>query len=367
MKFAPLYKRALNGKISEWIIETNENGYRTESGYVDGARTTSEWYPVEATNVGRSNFRSAADQAIFIVEKIIKDKKKVGWVEDIAQVDKASADFFIPMLAAKWEDLKNKIQYPVLVQPKLDGIRCIVKADGMWTRNGKQIVACPHIFETLKPLFEIDEDLILDGELYNHQLKEDFNKITSIVKKLKPTDADLEESKQMIQYHVYDIPSYKEKQEKRTEMLQKFSKASEYVEVVVSKLAVNEASVDMFHEQFVEAGYEGAMVRTLTNMYENKRSKQLLKMKTFQDEEFVIVGAIEGKASRAECLQSFVCVTEEGKEFNANANASVDQLKQWWIEKESLIGKKATVKFFHRTPDGIPRFPKVLTIDRIDV
>jgi uncharacterized protein YegP (UPF0339 family) len=55
------------------------------------------------------------------------------------------------------------------------------------TRNGKIIEAIPHITNSLKSFFQANENTILDGELYNHELKDNFNKITSLVRKQKPT------------------------------------------------------------------------------------------------------------------------------------------------------------------------------------
>ena len=56
-----------------------------------------------------------------------------------------------------------------------------------------------------KDFFEIESDIKLDGELYNHQLKADFNKITSLVRKVKPTVDEEAECRSKVQYHVYDM------------------------------------------------------------------------------------------------------------------------------------------------------------------
>ena len=64
-------------------------------------------------------------------------------------------------------------------QPKLDGIRCVVDKNGMWTRAGKPINSCPHIFESLKKFIEDNPNMIIDGELYNHELKADLIKYKS--------------------------------------------------------------------------------------------------------------------------------------------------------------------------------------------
>ena len=86
------------------------------------------------------------------------------------------------------------------------GIRCIATSDGLFTRTGKPITACPHVSEHLKGFFVWNPDAVLDGELYNHSYKDDFNKIIHLVRKQNLTDEHLAESREMIQYHVYDAP-----------------------------------------------------------------------------------------------------------------------------------------------------------------
>ena len=78
------------------------------------------------------------------------------------------------MLAQKFEDREATLEYPVLSQPKLDGIRCIVqKKDGKVisrTRNGRAIEAIPHILEELEYFFDLHPNAILDCVLYNPDL-----------------------------------------------------------------------------------------------------------------------------------------------------------------------------------------------------
>jgi len=206
MKLSTLYKRqeSLN-KIQEYILEVVDNGYRSTSGYTDGVKTTSEWTYCNGKNHGKSNETSAAEQAL--LEAHAKWTKKVasGYFADIKSID--TSELFKPMLANKWEDRKDKVTYPLYSQPKLDGVRCIVKEDGMYTRTGKPIDSAPHIFNALAPLFANDPDLIFDGELYADKYANDFNAIVSLVKKTKPTAKDLIDSAKVIQYHIYDLPS----------------------------------------------------------------------------------------------------------------------------------------------------------------
>lgn len=208
MKLDTLYKRATNGKITEWTIETNANAYRTTSGYTDGVKTTSEWTYVKAKNVGRSNETTSWQQAVKDAASLYQKKVDGGYCTSIDLIDGKS--FFKPMLAKDWNAYKDEVKFPLYSQPKLDGIRCIVTKDGMFSRNGKKIVSAPHIFKLMSHLFVIDPGLVFDGELYADKLANDFNRICSLVKKTKPTKEDLIECENTIEYHIYDLPSCKD-------------------------------------------------------------------------------------------------------------------------------------------------------------
>ena len=102
-----------------------------------------------------------------------------------------------PMLAhpvGGFERIKDD-DWPLYSQPKLDGVRCLIQAEcrgSSWivkaySRTGKEWKNIRHILAELRPFFQKHPDVILDGELYNHELKNDFEKIISLVRKTKPT------------------------------------------------------------------------------------------------------------------------------------------------------------------------------------
>ena len=359
-KLPTLFKKATTGKITQWTIEIEGNCYRTYAGYVNGVITRSEDTKCFGKNSGKANATSDEDQAFKEAEAIWTKKKDTGHFESINDVDKEL--YFKPMLAEKYEDRKDNISFPCAVQPKLDGIRCIVKSDGMWTRNGKQIVAAPHIYESLKSLFMQDPNLILDGELYNHIFKHDFNKITSLVKKTKPTAEDLKESSELIEYHIYDFPSQPSSFKTRYEELCYYINQDTKCKIVSTKIANDIESINNLFEAFLADGYEGAMIRNINSNYENKRTRNLLKRKEFSDSEYTIetIESGNGKLSNVAAFMSFT--SESGYRFTAAINGTHEYLKEIWDSKDLHIGKQATVKYFNLTPDGIPRFPKVIAI-----
>ena len=107
-----------------------------------------------------------------------------------------------PMLAYKVGKKEVDWSEKVFVQPKLDGVRCIFTKDGAFSRTGKQFKNVAHLEEDLEDFFDDNPNSVLDGELYNHDLKHDFEKIISLVRKQKPTDEDRLEAGNLEQNHV---------------------------------------------------------------------------------------------------------------------------------------------------------------------
>jgi len=365
MKLDTIYKKTKTGATQEWTIEVVGNKYRTHSGQVGGQITTNEWTIVYGKNEGKANATTDSEQCM--KETVAKRTKKLesGYFENIKHIHKQQ--YFEPMLASKWEDSKDKITYPIFSQPKLDGIRCIVTKDGMFSRNGKSIISAPHIYESLKPLFDENPDLIFDGELYADKFANDFNKIVSLVKKTKPTDSDLKESKKNIQYWIYDLPNEDDTFEIRSQSLydlfMEWSCFTKHCINVDTDVCKSEKEVMEFYEQYVDAGFEGQMLR-LDGKYENKRSKNLMKHKSFVDEEYIIKDIVEGEGNRTGTAGYFVFETEDGKTFKSNVKGTWEETEEMLKSRKKLIGKSATVKYFNLTPDGIPRFPYVINIDR---
>ena len=358
MRLSKLFKRAVNGKTLEWEVEVKDACFRTISGYTDGVKTVSEWTCCEAKNVGKKNATTPEQQAMSEAKAMWTKRVELGSFESISDIDKPV--HFKPMLAHKYEDYKDKIKYPIFSQPKLDGIRCIVRADGMWSRNGKKIISAPHIFESLKPLFENDPELIFDGELYADKFANDFNTICSLVKKTKPTSNDLKESKDKIEYHIYDLPSHQGTFSERYTALVELN-LSDCCKRVRTDVCLDENVLKDWYEDYVEWGYEGQMIR-LDNEYENKRSKSLLKHKSFIDEEYTILDVEEGGGNKTGMIGSFVFENKDGKRFNASPKFNWEECIEMWNNRHELIGKEATVKYFNLTPDNVPRFPYVTEI-----
>lgn len=358
MKFPPLYSRRSDGKIHIWEKEVDGNKHRTISGIADGKAVISEWTVCAGKNTGRANSTTAEQQSLMECKSEIQKKLDKGYKEDINDID--TALFFEPMLAKTWQDYKDEALKTgtLFLQPKLDGLRLVANKDGLWTRNGKEYKSIPHIYDALRPLFRYNPKYIFDGEVYADKFNQDFNKICSLAKKSKPTKDDLLEAAKSIEYHIYDFPFWNEKFSERHAELKKVLNFSSNpaLKLVRTYEAKSEKDVVDFYEEFVEDGYEGAMVR-LDTKYEQKRTKNLLKYKEFKDGEYLILDVVEGVGNRSGGAGAIVCKNKDGTTFNSNIKGTREFCKEMLLKKDEYIGKIGTIKYFNLTVDGVPRFP----------
>lgn len=344
-RYDQIYKIDTNGNVRVWYMERDAHKYRTVAGILNGSLVTADW----TVCVGKQG-RSDVEQAEFEVQAAYKHKLTREYHETIEGA-RGPAKFFKPMLAKKFEGWTG----PGYAQAKLDGIRCITTADGMFSREGKPIFGAPHVHAALADKFAEDPSLIFDGELYNHELKDDFNKIVSLVKKQTPTREELAESAKLVQYHVYDLPSHSGSFGERSAAIKAIFDnvtASDIVHPVVTIKVDDSERLDNFYGMLLEAGFEGQMFRT-DEPYQQKRSKTLLKRKEFETEEFECVAIEEGVGNWSGVAKRAICRLPDGRTFGAGIKGSKETAAKLLHETHKVV----TVQFFGYTPDGIPRFP----------
>lgn len=361
-----LYNVDSKGKVRTWRMETDGEGrHRTVSGLETGQQVASGWVVCEAKNEGRSNSTTPAMQALSEVKSDYTKKLEQKYYPTKKEAMEAGSGmkFLQPMLAYKWTDYEKGFHESQMfwAQPKLDGIRATLSSDGLMSRAGKPLPGCPHIVEAMAEFFHQFPGVVLDGELYNHDLKADFNKITSLVKKAKPNAQELAESERLIQFHYYDLPSHAGKFSERCRFLEDNVDHHWCIRRVETR-HVNRSQLDECYGEWLEAGYEGQMVR-LDMPYENKRSKSLLKRKEFLDEEFPVSEVREGLGSWAGCAKRVEIILpgdkrdKFGKRPEAGVRGTMEFLKG--VYDRSQAGEpptQVTVRFQNYTPDGMPRF-----------
>jgi len=268
-----------------------------------------------------------------------------------------------PMLAYPVSAKPIDYSKPVFMQPKLDGVRCLIQCDNgvitAYSRTGKVWKNIDHILFNLKPFFHWNPNVILDGELYNHDFKDDFESIISMVRKTKPTDEDRSISEKHVQFHCYDIVNRKMKFSTRNSWLKGNLQSNHCVRHVQTLTNVgNHTQAKIFHTNYLNQGYEGSIVR-LDTPYQCKRSHSLRKFKDFSDAEANIVGYEEGKGKRTGTLGKFIMQDDDGNQFGCppGKGHNYKDLANMLTNIHEYMGQRATFTYFERTKAGSYRHP----------
>ena len=258
---------------------------------------------------------------------------------------------------------KKEFDKDSFIQPKLDGVRCYISKHGAFSRNHKPFMNIAHILKELKPVFKKFPNLILDGELYNHDYKDNFNKIISLVRKKKPTVQEQSEAK-VIQFHNYDVinnsgsayESYSFIQ--RSTIIKSLHKTFnlKYCKTVRHANVSTIHTAKYWHQYYLDRGYEGSILRN-NKPYEQKRSYNLQKFKDFQDTEATITGFVEGKGKRSGTIGKFLAIDSNGITFGMPVMENYQTMRQMLANVDSYIGKTATFTYFQKTPRGSYRHP----------
>jgi len=326
---------------------------------------------------------------------------------------------FLPMLAQTFNPAdailvagagskkKKVIIFPCFVQPKLDGLRCVsyatrlpgandaATAVALQSRTGAFFTGLPHIAAALRPYLSQHPSIVIDGELYTDQMP--FEELAGLIKKKKITDSDVERLTK-VKYHVYDIYDRMNENMPYSERMGVLAAAvrrcgcvandvfhssgmpvvpgaasgrmlrsaattvvdEDAAAVVVLVRTEKVAALGDFRRlfaEFVEAGYEGIMLRNAAGVYRaNYRSNDLQKYKEFMEDEYRIIDFKEGDGRDAGAV-IWVCETADGKEFTVRPRGTMEQRRVWFNDGAKYIGKNLTVVYQELTEDGKPRFP----------
>ena len=276
-----------------------------------------------------------------------------------------------PMLAYPVSDKPIKYDDKVFMQPKLDGVRCVIQYEipfgsghipnsgkvVAYSRTGKEWKNIDHILFNLKPWFVLNPNVILDGELYNHDLKDDFEKIISLVRKQKPDDIDALESADMVQFHCYDIIDETKTFEERMNFITQAVPRNHCIKhVTTDRVYKHEEALNIHHDSNLANGYEGSILRT-NDVYACKRSHNLRKFKDFSDAEALIVGWVEGVGKRKGTVGKFMAQDEDGNLFGMPVMDKFKYLQDNFKKMQGCVGKTATFTYFERTKANSYRHP----------
>ena len=273
-----------------------------------------------------------------------------------------------PMLAYKVDAKPIDWSENVFMQPKLDGVRCIIQTDDQgkviaYSRTGKPWLNINHILKDLKLFFDQQPDVILDGELYNHDLRDDFEQIISLVRTQKPSPYMRSKAKKLVQFHCYDYANSSDNYKTRMDNLAVASFYSYCVKYVPTSVVYHYNHAQLKHKAFLERGYEGSILR-LNKPYEQKRSYGLQKFKDFHDAEATIIGYVKGKGKRTGTLGKFIMKDDEGVEFGCPPGKGFNykDLTKILNNIDDYIGQRATFTYFERTKANSYRHPMFKTL-----
>ena len=268
-----------------------------------------------------------------------------------------------PMLAYPVSTKPIDYSKSVFIQPKLDGVRCVIQCDNSvvtaYSRTGKEWKNIQHILEQLQSFFDRYPNVILDGELYNHELNNDFEKIISLVRKTKPTISDRIESADLVQFHCYDIIDEELPFDQRIEFVNEaLMLLGDSIYTVDTHWLDSEIEAEVRHKYNLSKDYEGSIVRT-NDTYQCKRSHNLRKFKDFSDAEAYIVGYEEGKGKRLGTLGKFIMQDEDGNKFGCPPGKGYNykDMKNMLENIHEYMGQSATFTYFERTKAGSYRHP----------
>jgi len=265
-----------------------------------------------------------------------------------------------PMLAYPVSDKPINYNHDIFMQPKLDGVRCLIQYDAgkvtAYSRTGKEWKNIDHILFNLKPWFALNPDVILDGELYNHDLRDNFEKIISLVRKTKPQPEDRVESAENVQFNCYDIVDESMTFAMRNEFIKQAVPRNHCVYHVNTVPVYDDVHAKALHKVNLDNGYEGSILRT-NDAYACKRSHNLRKFKDFHDTEATITDWVEGKGKRVGTIGKFMAIDADGNEFGMPVMDKFEYLQNNFEEMKTWVGKIATFTYFERTKANSYRHP----------
>jgi len=375
VKHPVLYKIDSHGNHRMWRIEQDNNQFWTIAGLIDGEQVTSEPRVCKGKNIGRANETSPEDQATAEINAKYTKKLKGDYHIELKNVK--TVRWVHPMLAEKFHEFEDKIILPGYVQPKLNGGRCTAQKTGLLTRKGESWISAPHIMRSLEKFFKAFPDAILDGELYCDLFANDLGSTMSLIRKKKPTQADLDASAKVVVFNIFDIiddgimPGFEnlpfgDRYQYLKQYFDKYMDDNSCIKLVPTFPIADKPQIQERVAEFLEQGFEGGIWRNDVG-YQRKRTSDLLKIKNFMDEEFKIIDVLEGEGNRSGMCGAFRLIDKDGRMFKATPKGNREFFREILKNKNDYIGRLATVKFVGYTPvtgkgGGIPFHGNVIDI-----
>ena len=364
-----LYSRDNLDRVRVWYIKQDGAAYSVCSGLKDGQHTTTDPTVCKGKNLGKANETSPVEQATKQVEALYKKQIDSNYFEDINEIDNGWLE---PQLAFPFKkypdylDLSGKSK--VIVDHKLNGVCCLATKKGLYSRTNKRFYSIPHIEKAMAPIFEKYPNAYLHGELFNEKYIRELNELIELVSVgRKPKDITpelLKRSEEIVQLHLYDGYGFSDV-EQSTPMCERkvgldgipILFPSPYLKITPWHVVSTTAQMNAIYDKYAAIGGEGVILRKYDAPYEHKRSKNLLKVKKQETEEFEVVELLEGDGNWKGKAKMAVCKLPNGETFKTNLDGSQKRQEKAWKERKSYVGKQITVRFQEYSPYGVPLIP----------
>ena len=364
MNYPKLFKKTAKGQQYEWEIKVvidKTNDKKTEDVFVCVEYGITNMKMMTTSRKVNKKYRhnTIYEHAVEVARKKWTDKQeKDGYSENIDD----NTQWITPMLASAYS--ANKQKYPVMVQPKIDGFRCIATLNKnkvkLLSRNNVEYKGFATLKTNLSDYFNQlkkhnieTTNLYLDGELYIDSIP--FEELSGLIKRGQ-YNADVDHPMNYLVFDCFYSDNLTLSFSERNQLLEKVGNYKNIV-LIETEIINTEAELKKKFKQYMKDGYEGIMVRDMNGPYEiSKRSKYLKKYKEFVDSEFEIVGFEEAEGTDKGTV-IWVCITPSGETFNVRPKGTREYRATLLKNAKKYIGKKLTVIYQALSESGVPRFP----------
>lgn len=351
-----LYGKDSKGELRVWSVYTAGPDVVVKHGKL-GGKVQEKRYPAEAKNIGKANETTPESQAVLEAEAKYVKQLKSGYFP----TKEEALDFeeFTPMKCQSYKDHADKLSYPLYIQPKLNGQRLMIDSDGVaWSKQGEPLELPAHWVGVKELAIQLGG---LDGEVYAGLESEGGLSLQRIISAFRKPNEDTHKLK----YYVYDIPKFDKgwDQEQRIAMLNKV-KAHKNVVVVETYVCVNSLQADGNYNDFVKAGYEGAVYRLPYGLYEfGKRSYNIMKRKPRQSAEAKVF-SVEKDRNEWGILN---CELENGVRFKCQMRvAAGDKNYRDYDNAIELLNVTIEFEYEEFSDSGVPTKPVGVGVRAVD-
>ena len=363
MKLQRLYKTSAKGATQIIDMEITGDTYTRYWGQLDG-KMQSKSTTAKGKNIGKANETSPEAQAILEAEAVWTKKQKANY----SMSPDAPVSVKLPMKVNDYHKHKKKVIFPCFVSVKLNGVNAEYRLEDnklqLLSRGGEQYPIPEHqALEARKLLTHLGTTSI-NGEMYIHG-----KYLQDIMAATKKHNEDTP----LLKFFVFDFPEAEGDYNSRCAAM--YSKYNEManeapnVPLVQAGIANSHEELDELHEQAVDAGYEGIIIRNPKGLYEyNKRSLDVFKYKKAQDAEFEVVGFNIDKNGHV----VYECDAGEGLPFAVKCKGTAEERLADAAVASSNIGKYLKVEFemwskprLHYTR-GLPQKPVGIMFRKVD-